>query len=1234
MQFIVLGMHRSGTSALARVLGLMGCHVGREDELAPADEHNPKGYWEREDVWALDERILAAAGASWHDVGGFDIERLDGATRDALTQAARAVIAELDAQRPWAIKDPRLCLTFPLWRPLLALPVCVLVQRDPLEVARSLARRDGFPLAAGIALWERHTRDALRHSAGLPRVQVHYEQLCAEPAATVARLHAELLAVGVPAGTLVMPGADELRAFLDPALHREKAAPGEVLDYFTPAQRALHERVNGAHALDPESPGPLSAAARDALNALARQQQARAADVRLLEGLIADKDRYTVELERRYQHDLPQLEAMIAEKDRYARALLAQLDEEQRLSAARPALLSGRADAATEAARDDWAGTAVATIVSRNYLSLARACCRSFLAQHPGARAFVLIADTLAGVDLTAEPFTAVAADTVGVPNFEDFAFKYNILELNTAVKPYFLEHLFEHEGVTQLFYLDPDIYVFGPLLEARAALQTGQIALTPHILRPFPCDGRRPQEVELLLSGTYNLGFLGLRRSDETRALLHWWQERLYDGAFSDPARGMFTDQKWMDLVPGLHRGVAVLRHPGYNAAYWNLHERAELRAEEDGWSIGGLPLRFFHFSGFDKRDVERVSKHQDRFRLGDLPRAFRALFEGYARTLDDNGWDATHTLPYAYGFFDNGARVPDFARRAYAALGDERRRFGNPFAAAGEASFFAWLTRPSAPGALSPLAAQMRALRTDLRQAFPEPEGRDRRPYLDWLMEHAGPDFGLGEPYLSLLREEHAAAHAAVKTQAPANAPPCVAAEAAAEPMPPLAPVFVGGGEPTRSWKRRLRALAGAARYDRARRRVWVFYHWLARHFGVGPSAASVRAAPRDAATAEVVSPPPRAGRVFDSRRPFGVNLFGYFDTESGVGEIARGLAAMLRAAQVPHALVNVEQNWLRRGDRRVRDFSLAHPYAVDLLAVNADQAPHVARAYGLGPRDGRYRVGYWFWELSRLPPAQAASAAMFDEIWVASDFCLNAVATATTVPTLKIAPAIVAAPAGRRGRADFGFGDDFVFLFVFDAASVVKRKNPGAAIAAFRRAFTPDEPARLVLKTVNATLRQKAAFERLAGRARVEVRDGYVPHGEVLDLVAASDAYVSLHRSEGLGLTLLDALLLGKPVVATRYSGVSEFLEGPGTHPVAYRLVPLRRDYGPYPKGAVWAEPDVADAARRLREVYEAARAGTRPASDGDLAAELRQRYSADETARALAERLDVIRARITR
>jgi glycosyltransferase involved in cell wall biosynthesis len=291
----------------------------------------------------------------------------------------------------------------------------------------------------------------------------------------------------------------------------------------------------------------------------------------------------------------------------------------------------------------------------------------------------------------------------------------------------------------------------------------------------------------------------------------------------------------------------------------------------------------------------------------------------------------------------------------------------------------------------------------------------------------------------------------------------------------------------------------------------------------------------------------------------------------------------------------LLNLQQPWLRRGDLRLRGFAREAPYSVNLLVVNADQLPQVYRQSGLR-RGGGYDIGFWAWELPQFPRAtHAAALDLVDEIWTFSEFCRSAFAAAASVPVVKIVPALSVDAPGRRTRADFGFDDAFTFLYVYDSASIVKRKNPGAAISAFRRAFDPDEPVRLVLKTMNATPRQVAALERLAGDARVSVRNGYLGRGELLDLLVACDAYVSLHRSEGLGLGLLEMLMLNKPVVATNYSGVTEFLKGPGTYPVGFREVRLRRAYGPYPKGSAWADPDVAEAARRLRELYEDWRPG---------------------------------------
>jgi glycosyltransferase involved in cell wall biosynthesis len=168
-------------------------------------------------------------------------------------------------------------------------------------------------------------------------------------------------------------------------------------------------------------------------------------------------------------------------------------------------------------------------------------------------------------------------------------------------------------------------------------------------------------------------------------------------------------------------------------------------------------------------------------------------------------------------------------------------------------------------------------------------------------------------------------------------------------------------------------------------------------------------------------------------------------------------------------------------------------------------------------------------------------------------------------------------------------------------------------------------------LVLKTTNASPAHLRALRRLARGARVQVLNGYWSRERVVRLIAACDAYVSLHRSEGLGLTLIEALMIGNPVVATRYSGVTDFLEGPGAFPVAFTLRPLRRDHGPYPRGNTWAEPDVEDAARQMRAAYEA-----RMARDGrppDTGAAQRVRYGIPGTLPAFMARLARIRERLT-
>ena len=161
---------------------------------------------------------------------------------------------------------------------------------------------------------------------------------------------------------------------------------------------------------------------------------------------------------------------------------------------------------------------------------------------------------------------------------------------------------------------------------------------LTPHLTSPLD-DDKRPNEQDLLYNGTYNLGFIGVRRGEETDRILSWWERRCLDNGFSEGRTGLFVDQKWMNLVPAFFEGVAILKHPGCNMAYWNLHERMLSPATEGGYVVNAnRPLCFFHFSGIVVADPAMLSKNTDRFTLADRPDLQR-VFAAYKAAVTEMG-------------------------------------------------------------------------------------------------------------------------------------------------------------------------------------------------------------------------------------------------------------------------------------------------------------------------------------------------------------------------------------------------------------------------------------------------------------------------------------------------------------------------------------------------------------------------------------------------------------------
>jgi glycosyltransferase involved in cell wall biosynthesis/phage shock protein A len=218
MQMIVLGMHRSGTSMVARLLNMMGAYFATEEMAMPPTVANPKGYWERKDVRELNDDVISALGMSWDNISDFEPSLLEQAPADFQSRAQK-IIFNMETQRPWMIKDPRFSLLLPLWRPFLEIPVAIYVYRCPLQVAQSLKKREGFSLMLGIALWEKYNVYGLGHCAELPKILVCHEELMNEPVSTVKKLYKALREHEVQG--LRLPADKEILAFIDDKLFHE-----------------------------------------------------------------------------------------------------------------------------------------------------------------------------------------------------------------------------------------------------------------------------------------------------------------------------------------------------------------------------------------------------------------------------------------------------------------------------------------------------------------------------------------------------------------------------------------------------------------------------------------------------------------------------------------------------------------------------------------------------------------------------------------------------------------------------------------------------------------------------------------------------------------------------------------------------------------------------------------------------------------------------------------------------
>ncbi|MBU1820615.1 MAG: glycosyl transferase [Bacteroidetes bacterium] len=292
------------------------------------------------------------------------------------------------------------------------------------------------------------------------------------------------------------------------------------------------------------------------------------------------------------------------------------------------------------------------TICSINYLAQARTLGNSLKATNPEVHYFVGLVDKLAGVNFAPayEPdYNLIEIHKIGIEGFAEMCDRYNITELNTAVKPFFFSYFFNtYPEADKVIYFDPDIIVYQPLTELSASLDTHDAVLTPHMCTPIE-DRKTPNELHHLNTGIFNLGFCAFRRSEASLSFIKWWERKLRYECLIDLCDGLFVDQHWMDFLPLFVEKTYIEKNPGYNAAYWNLHERTFCHEAGQHRVNGTFPLVFFHYSGYDPKNPQAISKYQDRFSFSERP-DLKALFDYYHDQLLSNGNEYYRSFPCAY--------------------------------------------------------------------------------------------------------------------------------------------------------------------------------------------------------------------------------------------------------------------------------------------------------------------------------------------------------------------------------------------------------------------------------------------------------------------------------------------------------------------------------------------------------------------------------------------------------
>jgi len=767
------------------------------------------------------------------------------------------------------------------------------------------------------------------------------------------------------------------------------------------------------------------------------------------------------------------------------------------------------------------------------------------------------------------------------VPEFlaQQVAFKFERIELQTTMKPFAFMYAFNVFKADQVIFLDNDIWVTSSLGEIQYELSRRSCVLTPHSTTPIPEDGKMQRDKNILASGVYNFGFVGFSNTPQTAAFLDWWGERLNLYGFVRPEDAMFYDQNWGMFIPALfdHEDHIILRDFRYNIAYWNLHEtgpglsmKDKIPMQKNPATGRDEPVVFMHFSGMsllEEFNMNKISKHQNRFTLNDFP-SLGEILVTYMKRVE--AFDTLHyrKLTFGYGSFSDGSKVQDWMREVYASLifpyGDEDIQLDE------EPPYSVWL---------SPW------LRVDYNaRVDPDPfcadesclSDKSKITFIDWLLEvHPTMIVNMeGEYYFSYLEYYFWSTDVSLQ---------------------------VKFGDP-----------AGADYYDY---KVY-FINTLSKDKKLGTQ---IFERWREKYEYHRNNHNKFHTILNENDTLVGMNIIGWHAGQWGV---AISGAQIVRAAITQGIPINAITDAVLPKKKFMLPEQLDFPLTrsasepVNLGVLNADMVIPLLNEYPEIVWERKYNIGYWAWELDVFPIEWMKLTEKFDEIWTPSSFIKRSIESSPIYDGIPVKVlAIPLEPLKEEEEEEDEEEDEeiesvtlrslmeshkdnkpFVFLTTFDFASFVDRKNPKATIKAFVEAFADtDENVLLIVKSHSGTIKDMKKMKKVAaGESRVFFLDENLSDADNKALQNYQDCFVSLHRSEGYGMNILETMGKGIPVITTNYSGNVEFFHplkkwiGQCHFPVPYKLVKLKKTTGPYKKGNRWADADVKYAVGAMRKV----------------------------------------------